>query len=404
MTQSDMVANVAKNTMGKPQWPGIFSLNPAGDVKKHSNSTMPSQPLVLRDNDISYILQNLDSNTLHSIIQTLSISLQEFSTSPSKVHQPLRQSISTINGFTTLFMPSSNTTLTGIKTVTLNTTSSASPKGTLTIFDETGELQGVLNAEELTGFRTALVSVILLLKRIKSGSSVKNIVLFGTGKQAKWALSLCMNLISDLQQITIVGRSTVERAREALPAARRLNGAAKWSLSSPDCKFVALAPQNDPDFSLNLQKAVSASDAVFCCTPATTPLFPIHYLKPHNKCYISLIGSYKPHMKEIDPLYLKRGNVKVVVDSKEACLAEAGEIIQAGLKAQDLIEIGKILGEEHKILSEEYRGALVFKCVGLAIMDLVVGAEVLRLAKEQRDIAVKEGKISSLGVEVPFFS
>lgn len=109
-------------------------------------------------------------------------------------------------------------------------------------------------------------------------------------------------------------------------------------------------------------------------------------------------------MKEIDPLYLKRGNIKVVVDSKEACLAEAGEIIQAGLRAQDLIEIGEILGEEHSTLSEEYRGALVFKCVGLAIMDLVVGAEILRLAREQRDIAARGGKKSSLGVEVPLFS
>lgn len=301
-------------------------------------------------------------------------------------------------------MPSSNTTLTGIKTVTLNTITSASPKGILTIFNETGELQGILNAEELTGFRTALVSVILLLKRIEAGISVKNIVFFGTGKQAKWALSLCMNLIPDLQQITIVGRSTVERTREALPAARRLNGAAKWSLSSPDCKFVALAPQNDPDFDPNLEKAVGASDAVFCCTPATVPLFPIQYLNPRNDCYISLIGSYKPHMKEIDPLYLKRKHVKVVVDSRVACLAEAGEIIQAGLQAQDLIEIGELLGEGHNILGKEYRGILVFKCVGLAIMDLVVGAEILKIARKQRDITVEGGKRSTLGVEVPFFS
>lgn len=288
--------------------------------------------------------------------------------------------------------------------MTLNTITSASPKGTLTIFDGTGELQGVLNAEELTGFRTALASVILLLKRIKAGNPVKNIVFFGTGKQAKWALSLCMNLIPDLQQITIVGRSTVERTREALPAARRLNGAAKWSLSSPDCKFVALAPQNDPNFEPNLEKAVGASDAVFCCTPATAPLFPVQYLIPRKHYYISLIGSYKPHMKEIDPLYLKRGDVKVVVDSKEACLAEAGEIIQAGLQTGDLVEIGEVLREGHHTLGEEYRGNLVFKCVGLAIMDLVVGAEILRLAREQRDIAAEEGKKISLGVEVPFFS
>lgn len=301
-------------------------------------------------------------------------------------------------------MPSSNTDLTGIKTVTLNTTTSASPKGTITIFDGTGELQGILNAEELTGFRTALVSVILLLKRIEAQNSVKNIIFFGTGKQAKWVLSLCMNLIPDLQRVTIIGHSTLDRAKETLRSARKLSEVAKWSLSSPDCKFVALAPQNEPDFAKKLEKTVGDSDAIFCCTPATAPLFPIEYLTPEKDRYISLIGSYKPQMQEIEPLYLKRENVLIVVDSKEACLAEAGEIIQAGLQSSDLTEIGEIIGGGHGNLGKQYRGNLVFKCVGLAIMDLVVGAEVLKLAREEREVFAKEGRKSSLGVEIPSFS
>lgn len=365
---------------------------------------MPAHPLVLCDSDVSYILKGLNATALISILRKLSTSLQEFSTSPAKIHQPLRQSISTTNGFTTLFMPSSNTILTGIKTVTLNTTNSASPKGTLTIFDETGELQGVLNAEELTGFRTALASMILFLNRAQAGASIQNIVFFGTGRQAKWALSLCMSLIPGLQNISIVGRSTLERTRGALLDARRLNEATEWSLSSPDCKFVTLAPQNDPNFDENLKNVVEASDAIFCCTPATTPLFPTQYLTPGRDRYISLIGSYKPDMKEIDPLYLRREDVKLVVDSKEACLVESGEIIQAGLQANDLIEIGEIVGEGHNILGKDYRGNLVFKCVGLAIMDLAVGAEILRLGREEREGFLKGERKTSIGVEVPFFS
>lgn len=365
---------------------------------------MSTHPLVLRDSDISYILQNLDVTAIYSIIQNLSTSLKEFSTLPTKVHQPLRQSISTCNGFTTLFMPASNTVLTGIKTVTLNANTSTAPRGTLTIFDGAGGLQGVLNAEELTGFRTALVSMMPLLKRIEAGSAVKDIVFFGTGRQAKWALSLCMSLIPNLQQITIVGRSTLERAKETLPGARRLSQVAKWSLSSPNCKFIALAPQNDPDFENNLERAVSASDALFCCTPAIAPLFPMEYLTIGKNRYISLIGSYRPEMKEIEPMYLRKEDVTVVVDSREACLVEAGEIIQAGLQAGDLTEIGEIIGETTRGLGQEYCGNLVFKCVGLAIMDLEVGAEILKLAREKRESVTKGGERASLGIEIPLFS
>ncbi|KAH0612084.1 uncharacterized protein H6S33_010136 [Morchella sextelata] len=360
---------------------------------------MSPNPLVLSDADISYILSNLDAPALLSTLQILTTALTEFSTRPSNIHQPLRQSITTSNGSTTLFMPSSNTALTAVKTVTLNTTTSASPKGTLTIFDgTTGELQGVLAAEELTGYRTALASMIVLLKRIKQGKPVKRIVVFGTGKQARWALSLCMNLIPDLLQVTIVGRSTVQRARDALPGARKLNEVTKWSLSSPDCKFVALAPAGEPGFEGRLREAVGGADAIFCCTPATEPLFPVEYLTAERARYVSLVGSYKPHMKEIDPAYLRRKDVAVFVDSKEACLKEAGEVIAAGLKEGDLVEVGNIP------LGEEFGGNLVFKCVGLAIMDLVVGAEVLRRAREEREKLVFSSAYKKIWVEIPDFS
>ncbi|KAI5841337.1 hypothetical protein DFP73DRAFT_119330 [Morchella snyderi] len=360
---------------------------------------MPPNPLVLSDADISYILSNLDAPALLSTLQILTTALGDFSTRPSDIHQPLRQSITTSNGSTTLFMPSSNTALTAVKTVTLNTETSASPKGTLTIFDgKTGVLQGVLAAEELTGYRTALASMIILLKRIKQGIPAKRIVVFGTGKQARWALSLCMNLIPGLLQVTIVGRSTVQRARDALPGARKLNEVTKWSLSSPDCKFVALAPVGEPGFEGRLREAVGGADAVFCCTPATEPLFPVEYLTAERTRYMSLVGSYKPHMKEIDPAYLRRKDVVVFVDSKEACLEEAGEVISAGLKEEDLVEVGNVP------LGERLGGNVVFKCVGLAIMDLVVGAELLRRAWEEREKLVFSSAYKKIGVEIPDFS
>lgn len=190
----------------------------------------------------------------------------------------------------------------------------------------------------------------------------------------------------------------MQRARDALPGARKLNEVTKWSLSSPDCKFVALAPVGEPGFEERLREAVGGADAIFCCTPATEPLFPVEYLTVERTRYVSLVGSYKPHMKEIDPAYLRRKDVTVFVDSKEACLREAGEVIGAGLKEDDLTEAW------NTPLYEELKGNVVFKCVGLAIMDLAIGAEVLRRAREEREKLVFSEAYKKIGVEIPDFS
>ena len=92
------------------------------------------------------------------------------------------------------------------------------------------------------------------------------------------------------------------------------------------------------------------------------PLFPAEFLTSHEGRkkgrYISCIGSYAPHMTEIHPdifreavapehthhhhKHAKKGGV-IIVDSLESCLKEAGEIIQAKLKPENLVEIGELM-------------------------------------------------------------
>jgi ornithine cyclodeaminase/alanine dehydrogenase-like protein (mu-crystallin family) len=50
-------------------------------------------------------------------------------------------------------------------------------------------------------------------------------------------------------------------------------------------------------------------------------------------------------MRDVDDELIKRGGV-IMVDSKEACLQESGEIIRAGLGSEGLIELGALLGKE----------------------------------------------------------
>lgn len=94
--------------------------------------------------------------------------------------------------------------------------------------------------------------------------------------------------------------------------------------------------------------------------------------------------------------HAKTGGV-VVVDSLEACLKEAGEIIQAKLKPEHLVELGELMmvkkavmkeieigGEGEKGLHDWLmRGNVLYKSVGLGLMDLTVGHDLVNLAREK---------------------
>jgi len=327
-------------------------------------------PVILSHSDIQAILHSLTADEWASLVHSFQRALNDYSRTPEIVSQPPRTSITLGSGITTtLFMPCSYDGNTSIKTVTLS--ADQPPKGTITILDSCdGELRGLLNAEEITAFRTALASNLAMPKRV-----IGKAVVFGTGRQAEWAVRLLQR--DGEVDVTAVGRGTGEEVRAKVLA---------WGLK----KIVATIGRRDGGAEDALAHAVKAADAIFCCTPSITPLFPGEWLwsnstEQKRAKYVSLIGSYKPHMLEVEPEVLRNNDVKVVVDSIEACLSEAGEVIQAELRKGELSELGLILGDANweQLVGTGCGGLLVFKCVGLAIMDLAVGREIMRIAEER---------------------
>lgn len=240
-----------------------------------------------------------------------------------------------------------------------------------------------MNAEELTAFRTALASMIGFVRRRWSGNG--EVVVFGAGKQAEWHVRLAVLLGPKEGRVSKV--TVVNRKRESLEKFERnvLLGLGK---RYPNVKFQILA-KGDEGYEGHLKTLVSEAKAIFGCTPSLEPLFPYGYLMDggeREKRYIGLIGSYKPHMHEIDTETLLSAEL-LCVDSAEACLAEAGEIIDAKLGKEQLVEIGSRVEEfekkglEDTVLSE---GNVVFKCVGMGIMDVGIGQAVVDLAKETK--------------------
>jgi ornithine cyclodeaminase/alanine dehydrogenase-like protein (mu-crystallin family) len=126
--------------------------------------------------------------------------------------------------------------------------------------------------------------------------------------------------------------------------------------------------------------AVRDADIVCTATTANEPVFKGASLKPG--VHINGVGSYAPNMQEVDADTVRRA--LVVVDSREAAGAEAGDIIiplQAGLIASDHVhaELGEIVAGL-KAGRSDARQITFFKSVGVAVQDAVAGRIALRNA------------------------
>lgn len=353
---------------------------------------------LLPEKAIAALLRSLTRPQCKDFVNTLTTSLSTV-TSESKIpaqdrliQQPLRNTMLTKAGNFSLFMPVSNTVNTGVKIVT------SPAKGGLAVvmnlFSADGELLALLSAAELTAFRTALAVMTLFVRATGSGGAggVKreNIVVFGSGRQAEWhaRLALALSEPGEVKRITVVNRTR-----------GRLEGLEKGVLrelkeSYPDVTMGVLAKEGTPDYEDRLKSELGASDVIFSCTPSTQPNFPFSYLEgsaSHKSRFISLIGSYKPTMQEIDTETLLSGaDGKVYVDSKEGCLEESGELINAGMKEDRLIEIGEVF-ESSLPINVSAGQNVIFKCVGMGIMDLVIAKKALDVATSQGDGMYIEG-------------
>lgn len=194
---------------------------------------------------------------------------------------------------------------------------------------------------------------------------------------------MALLLVPGIQQVTVVNRSKTRLDKVERGALVELRQ------RYPDVQFTTIAQEGNDAYQEDLQKALSSADIICGCTPSTQPLFTSQDLKggPAER-FIALIGSYKPHMQEIDTetLKLAREDGKIYVDLKHACLEEAGELINAGLGKDDLIEIGQLFSQESdgkRVSLPTGHKITLFKCVGFGFMDLVVSKALLNVAEAQ---------------------
>jgi ornithine cyclodeaminase/alanine dehydrogenase-like protein (mu-crystallin family) len=241
--------------------------------------------------------------------------------------------------------------------------SSTSPAGSLTLLDPTGRTRALINASEITAFRTALASTMLFLIR----ENVHDVVIFGAGKQAYWHARIALLLRGpDIHHLNIINRS-FDNARLMLSSLFGSGaGEANWPVQISNFPKREIVTPMHTEYSRLLRNLVRSASVMFFTTPSTAPLFP-HELLTNTEGrrkgrYLAAVGSYKPHMCEIPPEVIRQAVASqshdsghrhfhrhatqggaVVVDSVENCLREAGELIQAGIGGKEVVELGELI-------------------------------------------------------------
>jgi ornithine cyclodeaminase len=164
-----------------------------------------------------------------------------------------------------------------------------------------------------------------------------------------------------------------------------------------DQMIADIRPQLAPSTELLAADSPSqaAREAMVICAATTslTPVFDGADLR--LGAHVNGVGSFKPEMREIDSVTLRRAS-KIVVDSREGALTEAGDLIVAiergDIRPSDIYaEIGEIAAGL-KPGREDNDEITYFKSVGVAAQDAAVAQAIYQRALHE-----------DLGVEIDLF-
>jgi ornithine cyclodeaminase/alanine dehydrogenase-like protein (mu-crystallin family) len=232
-----------------------------------------------------------------------------------------------------------------------------------TVIDpDTGEPKALLNGEMLTAIRTGAGGGLATDLLARPDANVAAV--FGAGVQARAQLEAAC-AIRPIKEVRIFSRTPAKV--EAFAAE-----VAAW----PDAPQVVVAGSR--------REAMTGADIVITATTSEKPVFDGRDLSPGT--HVTGVGSYAPHMQEVDEETVRRS--KIVVDSLQACLAEAGDLIVAleknVISKLDIhAELGQIVNGERPG-RESHEEITFFKSVGVAVQDAAAANAVLRAAESQR--------------------
>lgn len=223
----------------------------------------------------------------------------------------------------------------------------------------TGQPVAAMEGGYLTALRTGAASGAATDLLARRDSEIAAII--GAGQQARQQL-IAVTAVRPIKQVWIYAR----------------RGGAVETL------IAELQPQMSAELLVadSPAQAVRDADVICAATNSRTPVFDGADLKPG--AHINGIGSYTHEMQEVDFTTLRRAS-RIVVDQRQAALAEAGELIIAiehgELCAEDIYaELGEIAAGL-KPGRESNDEITYFKSVGNAVQDAAVAQAIYQTAR-----------------------
>jgi ornithine cyclodeaminase/alanine dehydrogenase-like protein (mu-crystallin family) len=284
--------------------------------------------LTLSDTDIAKVL------TYEQLIPAMEKALMAFSS--GRVMQPVRNMLTIEEGKRFLgIMPAVAEDSMGAKLVSFFPKNAGSQLPThlavIVLFEpETGQPLAFLEGRLITEMRTAAVSAAVTKYLAPSNSRV--LAVLGSGVQA----------YAHLQAIRHVCQFNEVRV---------------WS-RTPDHaqRFAALYGAK----AMDLERAVRGADVVVTATNSLEPFLKGEWLK--QGAHVNAVGSPRPTWRELDDVAMH--NI-LIVDSREAVLKEAGDVILS--KAPIFAEAGELFA---RLKMPQRSATTVFKSVGIAVEDI----------------------------------
>ena len=225
---------------------------------------------------------------------------------------------------------------------------------------QNGRLDAVVAADRMGMMRTGAAGGVAAKWLSRPDSKVVGI--FGSGWQAEGQLeALCC--VRKLERVKVFSRTAEKVARFCEKMSKKLS--------------LEVVPARSPE------ECVKASDIVVTITTSATPVFDGEWLAPGT--HVNAAGSNSLLRREIDEATVRKAD-PVVVDSRPSAMKEAGDLLPALEKGRlhmgMLTELGEVIAGTRPGRTKPGQVTL-FESQGMAMQDLIIAAEMARLAREQ---------------------
>jgi len=225
---------------------------------------------------------------------------------------------------------------------------------------QNGRLDAVVEADRMGMMRTGAAGGVAAKWLSRPDSKVVGI--FGSGWQAEGQLeALCC--VRKLERVKVFSRTAEKVARFCEKMSKKLS--------------LEVVPARSPE------ECVKASDIVVTITTSATPVFDGEWLAPGT--HVNAAGSNSLLRREIDEATVRKAD-PVVVDSRPSAMKEAGDLLPALEKGRlhmgMLTELGEVIAGTRPGRTKPGQVTL-FESQGMAMQDLIIAAEMARLAREQ---------------------